>query len=84
MIMSFFFFFVDFSLVAVRSRHQPVIRHFALSPNLTCVGKTKPFFAYKEYYLEWRRVMFEKLIFDCAVNLVGALHKFPTVGYVVQ
>ncbi|CAN0259526.1 unnamed protein product [Ectocarpus sp. 12 AP-2014] len=37
-----------------------------------------------EYYLEWRRVMFEKLIFDCAVNLVGALHRFPTVGYVVQ
>ena len=38
----------------------------------------------KEYYLEWRRVMFEKLIFDCAVNVVGALHKFPTVGYVVE
>lgn len=38
----------------------------------------------QEYYLEWRRVMFEKLIFDCAVNLVGALHKFPTVGYVMQ
>ncbi len=38
----------------------------------------------KEFYLEWRRVMFEKLIFDCAVNLVGALHKFPTVGYIIE
>jgi len=28
--------------------------------------------------------MFEKLIFDCAVNVVGALHKFPTVGYVME
>ncbi|CAN0249013.1 unnamed protein product [Hapterophycus canaliculatus] len=28
--------------------------------------------------------MFEKLIFDCAVNLVGSLHKFPTVGHVTE
>lgn len=41
-------------------------------------------FPAKVYYLEWRRVMFEKLIFECAINLVGALHKSRSVGFIIK
>ena len=36
------------------------------------------------FYLDWRRVMFEKMIFECAVNLVGALHQRKTVGFITR
>ncbi|KAG5187675.1 hypothetical protein JKP88DRAFT_260250 [Tribonema minus] len=36
------------------------------------------------FYNDWRRVMFERLIFQSAFNLVGALHGYPTVGYVAR
>lgn len=35
-------------------------------------------------YRDWRRSMFEKLIFECAVNLVGALHNFQSVEAVAR
>ncbi|CAN0215240.1 unnamed protein product, partial [Ascophyllum nodosum] len=38
----------------------------------------------KVFYLDWRRVMFEKMIFECAVNLVGALHQRKTVGFITR
>lgn len=41
-------------------------------------------FRSKVYYLDWRRVMFEKLIFECAINLVGALHKCQSVGFIIK
>ncbi|CAM9791268.1 unnamed protein product, partial [Choristocarpus tenellus] len=34
------------------------------------------------FYLDWRRVMFEKLCFDCAIDLVGAVHGFEKTGYI--
>lgn len=44
----------------------------------------KPFTTKQVYYLDWRRVMFEKLIFECVINLVGALHQSKSVGFITR
>ncbi|CAM9266493.1 unnamed protein product, partial [Phaeothamnion confervicola] len=37
-----------------------------------------------QFYNDWRRVMFEHLVFDCAINLVGALHNNQPVKDVAR